>query len=73
MKAEPPEEYLRLAERAAEVLNLDYCGVDLLEGKDGPLLCEVNSNAFFEAIERATGTDVAALYAEHILRTLRGR
>ena len=73
VKAEPPKEYLRLAERAAEVLNLDYCGVDLLEGKDGPLLCEVNSNAFFEAIERATGTDVAALYAEHILHALRGR
>lgn len=68
----PDKEYGRLAEEAAAALGLDYCGVDLLEGREGPVLCEVNSNAFFEGIEAATGTDIAALYARHIVRAVRG-
>lgn len=59
-----------LAERAANVLKLDYCGVDLLYGKEGYVLCEVNSNAFFETFERVTGVNVAKIYAEHIVKEL---
>ena len=66
-RIEPPQEYLLAAERAASVLGLDYCGVDLLETADGPVLCEVNSNAFFEGFEQVTGIDVAAAYARHIV------
>ena len=66
-KIEPPLEYLLAAERAATLLGLDYCGVDLLETADGPVLCEVNSNAFFEGFERVTGIDVASAYARHIV------
>ncbi len=65
------EEYVNAAELAAKTLGLDYCGVDLMEGKRGPLLCEVNSNAFFEGIERVTGMDIPHLYAKHILETLK--
>lgn len=65
------EAYIRTAEGAAIALGLDYCGVDLLEGKDGPVLCEVNSNAFFEGFEQATGIDVAEAYAKHMIDTLR--
>lgn len=64
------EAYVRAAERAAIALGLNYCGVDLLEGKEGPVLCEVNSNAFFEGFEQATGIDVAQAYAKHIIKTL---
>ena len=62
-----------VAERAAGALGLDYCGVDLLYGSEGYLLCEVNSNAFFGTFERVTGVNVARLYAEHILRAMEGR
>lgn len=55
-----------IAEKTAKVLGLDYCGIDLLFGKDGYLVCEVNSNAFFGGTERATGVNVAGLYAKHI-------
>ncbi len=55
-----------LAEEAAKRLHLDYCGVDLLCGKDGYLVCEVNSNAFFGTLETVTNINVAALYARHI-------
>lgn len=60
------KEYENAAERCALALGLDYCGVDLLETKDGPVVCEVNSNAFFEGIEAVTGIGVAAAYAKHI-------
>ncbi len=58
--------YAQAAERAATVLGLDYCGVDLLTGEGGPVVCEVNSNAFFEGLEEATGVDIARVYASHI-------
>ena len=62
--------YLRAAEHAARVLGLEYCGVDLLETEEGPVVCEVNSNAFFEGFEEATGIDVAAAYAKHVFDTV---
>ena len=70
-KIQPPKAYLDVAERAAKAIGLDYCGVDLLETADGPVLCEVNSNAFFEGFERVTGQDVAAAYAKHIVAQMR--
>lgn len=60
-------EMREVCERAASALGLDYCGIDLLFGEEEkPLICEVNSNAFFGGIERATGKNVARAYAEHI-------
>ncbi|MGN0805689.1 MAG: RimK family alpha-L-glutamate ligase [Candidatus Coproplasma sp.] len=60
-----------LCERCAELLGLDYCGIDVLFGKDDtPYICEVNSNAFFYGFERATGINVASSYAEHIVKTM---
>ena len=63
-----PREYLDMAIKASEILDLDYCGVDLLEGKDHePILSEVNSNAFFEGIEKTTGINVAGKYVDYLL------
>lgn len=60
-----------LTEKTARLLNLDYCGIDVLFGKDGYLLCEVNSNAFFGGIESVTGANVAKKYAAHIVNTIK--
>lgn len=54
----------------ANTLNLDFCGIDMLYGKNGYVFCEVNSNAFFDGIEGVTGVNVAEKYARHILNTL---
>lgn len=63
-----PKEAEGLCEKVSEILNLDYCGIDLLFGENGDfLVCEVNSNAFFGGFERATGKNVAGAYAEYIL------
>ena len=37
------------------------------------LVCEVNSNAFFGTIERVTGVDVAAHYADYLIETVYGK
>lgn len=66
-----PENYIEVAEKAAQILGLDYCGVDLLEGEDGePIVSEVNSNAFYEGIEKTTGVNVAGSYVDYILSKL---
>lgn len=62
----PDKKFIKVAEKAAKILKLDYCGVDILFGKnDEPILCEVNSNALFYGIEK-TGVNIAGLYAEYI-------
>ena len=47
-------EYETTAILAAQILGLSVAGVDLLEGKDGPQVMEVNSSPGFEGIEKAT-------------------
>ena len=67
-KIELDQNFIETAEKCAKTLGLDYCGVDLLFGKNGqPIVCEVNSNAFFSGIEGATGYNVAKAYAEHVI------
>ena len=65
-------ELTALCEEVARVLKLDYCGVDILRDREGkPFVCEVNSNAFFTAIERVCNVNVARAFAEHAVRTVR--
>jgi RimK family alpha-L-glutamate ligase len=49
-----------LALHAAEIMGLDIAGVDLVEGRNGYLVIEVNSAPGFEGFEKATGKNVAA-------------
>lgn len=72
VKTEVPQEVVDTATKAAKILGLDYCGMDFLLGET-PLLCEVNSNAFFDAFENATNINVAGAYAEHIIKTMRSK
>ena len=66
----PSAEEMALAARACEALGLDFAGVDLLESKRGPLVCEVNSNAHFTALSALTGVDVAEKIFLHIQEAL---
>jgi RimK family alpha-L-glutamate ligase len=61
------KEMRETCEKVATLLKLDYCGIDILFGeRNEPIVCKVNSNAFFGGIERVTGVNVAKAYAEHI-------
>lgn len=68
---ELPRAFIDISEKVADVLNLDYCGIDLLHGENGePIVCEVNSNAFFGAMESVTGINVASVYAKYMYETI---
>lgn len=60
------DEYSRTAVQAAQILGLRVAGVDMLEGKDGPLVTEVNASPGLEGIEGATGVDVAGAIVAHV-------
>lgn len=58
--------YKETAIRAAKILGLGIAGVDMLEGKDGPQIMEVNSSPGLEGIEGCTGIDVAGSFIDYI-------
>ncbi|HIZ02862.1 MAG TPA: RimK family alpha-L-glutamate ligase [Candidatus Borkfalkia avistercoris] len=70
-RAEVPADFIAQAERCAEILGLDYCGVDILDDGGRPVVCEVNSNAFFNEAEKVTGVNVAGAFAGHIASALK--
>lgn len=69
-KVDLPIAYVNVAEKVSKILGLDYCGVDLLIGCE-PIVCEVNSNAFFTGAEKVTGVNVARRYVEYILEQIK--
>lgn len=56
-----PDEWARLAIRAATAVGADYAGVDLLPSRDGQVfVLEVNGIPGWEGFQKATGIDIAA-------------
>lgn len=60
------EFYRETAVRAAQIMGLRVAGVDLLEGKDGPQIMEVNSSPGLEGIEGCTQLDIAGAIIDYI-------
>lgn len=60
------EEFRETAVRCTQILGLQVAGVDMLEGRDGPQVIEVNSSPGLEGIETCTGLDVAGAVIEYI-------
>lgn len=63
---EPAERDVELAAAAAKALGLGLCGVDLLEGGRGTVVCEVNPTPGFKQVEQATDKDVASEIVRHV-------
>jgi RimK family alpha-L-glutamate ligase len=59
-----PEEASETALYAADVMGLDYAGVDLVEGEKGWFVLEVNPTAGFKGLYEATGTSPAPYIAK---------
>ena len=66
----PTKEEAEVAIKACEIIGLDFAGVDLLFGEDGPLLCEVNSNLQFRSSLEVTGINLADSIFDYILGAL---
>ena len=60
------ERYRETAVRAAQIMGLRVAGVDLLEGRDGPQVVEVNSSPGLEGIEGCTQLDVAGAIIDYM-------
>lgn len=61
----------KLASYIAKELDIEYAGIDFIFLESGePILCEINSNAFFEEFEKVTGINVAKEYALMIKRKI---
>ena len=65
-KVELDPEYARTAVRAAQIMGLRVAGVDILEGKDGPRIIEVNSSPGLEGIETCTQLDIAGAIVDYL-------
>lgn len=66
----PKQDYIDLAVKAKQALGLDFAGVDVLFGENGPIICEINSNPQFASTLKATGINLADEIVEYILRQL---
>lgn len=56
------------AVKAAQIIGLNVCGVDMLRSNHGPVVMEVNSSPGIEGIEKATGQDLAGMMIEFLER-----
>lgn len=65
-RVELDDQYVETAVRAAQILGLRVAGVDMLEGKDGPQVMEVNSSPGLEGIETCTELDIAGAVIDYI-------
>ena len=70
-KLENPDKYISFAAKIAEKLEIEYAGIDLLDDDNGGIvMCEINSNAFFEEFEKTTGLNVAKAFAKMVVRKI---
>ncbi len=67
-----PDDIAEMCVKAAQIIGLDYCGVDVLLGEK-PQICEVNSNAMFGEAERVCGVNVAKAYATHVVNQIKNQ
>lgn len=68
----PSKEEIDLALKACKAVGCDFAGVDLLFGKDGPIVCEVNSNAHLKNVFNSTNIDVTIDIAKYIIKEVYG-
>ena len=68
----PTKEQKYIAEKIAEILDLDYCAVDFFDTLDKrPLVCEVNANpGGIEEYEKITGVNQAEKLVYYILKNV---
>ena len=65
---QPPKSFIDMAEKTAQAIGADYCGIDFMFGEfDTPIVCEVNSMAAFSAMEKINEMDIKGMYVDYII------
>ncbi|MFD1609047.1 ATP-grasp domain-containing protein [Oceanobacillus luteolus] len=67
---EATQEEKKIAIEATKAIGANFAGVDLLFGKDGPLICEVNSNAHIRNLLDCTKINAADFIMSFIMKQL---
>ncbi|MCM3742136.1 RimK family alpha-L-glutamate ligase [Oceanobacillus luteolus] len=67
---EATQEEKKIAIEATKAIGANFAGVDLLFGKDGPLICEVNSNAHIRYLLDCTKINAADFIMSFIMKQL---
>lgn len=63
--------HIDIAKKVVKLLNLDFAGIDILFGEnDEPILCEVNSNAYFNNFNKVFNINVADYIFKYIKNNL---
>jgi ribosomal protein S6--L-glutamate ligase len=70
-RADPPDEAIDLARRAAAHFGLLFTGVDLIESEEGYRVLEVSAFGGFRGLLDGCGVDAAPLMAAAVLRRVR--
>jgi len=68
---EPEPELEELAVRAARCLGCDIAGVDVMEGPEGYLVNEVNSQPGFQGLQSTTDKDIASMMVGFVIEASR--
>ena len=69
---EAPNAFIEVSEKASQILGLDFCGVDIMFGKNNePILCEVNSNCHFKTFYTVTNINLANYISDLIINKIR--
>ncbi len=66
----PTARLRELCLEAARAVGLDYTGIDIIEGPDGPVIIEVNGAPSWQGLSDAANRNVAADVARHVLEKL---
>ncbi len=67
------EKYAEFAAKIINLFNIEYAGLDLLDNDGELMLCEMNSNAFFEEFESITRLNVAEAVVNMIIKKVNSK
>jgi ribosomal protein S6--L-glutamate ligase len=68
--AEPPDDWIAIAQRAQDLFNMDYTTVDMADTEDGPIVFEVSAFGGFRGAREGLGIDMAGRYVDYVLEQI---
>ena len=63
----PNTEVTNIAVKASKIIGCDIAGVDIMEGEEGYIINEINSQPGFKGLQSTTKIDIAGAIVDHIL------